>query len=231
MAGRLHVDHIDLATLCAPLVPRIRQPLVRSPNLAPRRPLSMLRFAPETPSTDSLELAEAFWGLTPAWLEVLDHAPHCARAESLEQRPMFREAFLSRRCAIPVTGIYAWVAGARGKQPFLITRVDRSPLLLAAIWCGYPRPGESGFDSTALVTVPTQGAITPLSDRLPALLDGERLHAWLSPSTPMGEARALLAPAAPGALGAFPVERAINDPRCQEWHCARPIGPMRIDRA
>ena len=60
-----------------------------------------------------------------------------SRAESLDERPMFREALAERRCLVPVTGIYVWQAGLRGKQPFLVTHTDRSPLMLAGIWSRY----------------------------------------------------------------------------------------------
>ena len=41
------------------------------------------------------------------------------------------EALAERRCLVPVTGIYVWQTGLRGKQPFLVTHTDRSPLMLA----------------------------------------------------------------------------------------------------
>ncbi len=80
MAGRLHIAPIDLRALLPDLAEDA--PLVRSPNLAPRRMLSAIRLEAGTPC-----LGRLFWGLTPPWLKVLDHAPHCARAESLPSAP------------------------------------------------------------------------------------------------------------------------------------------------
>lgn len=219
MAGRLHIAEHALDTRIPSL--RIDQPLLTSPNRAPRQPVSMIRHEQGEP-----HLVTAFWGLTPPWLKVLDHAPHCARAESLDERPMFREAFAARRCVVPVSGVYVWKPQPRMKQPFLITREDRGPLLLAALWCRYHTTLVRYTDSTALITVPANPLLTPLTDRFPALVDPGRLAAWLDPATPTATARKTLSPAPLELLGAFPVSRQVNDPMNQDWACGRPTGRM-----
>lgn len=219
MAGRLHIAPLELERLLPDLVAETA--LITGANLAPRRPLSMLRL-----EGGRLRLVSAFWGLTPPWLKVLDHAPHCARAEALTTRAMFREAFGARRCLVPVSGVYVWKPQPRFKQPFLVTRVDRGPLLLAGLWCRFHTTLSEHHDSMALITVPTGPPLTPLTDRLPAVIDPENARRWLDPRTPVAEAQALLAPAPGELLGAFPVSRRVNDPANQDSACAHPIGPM-----
>jgi len=219
MAGRLHIAPLALERLLPDLVAETR--LITGANLAPRRPLSMLRLEDGRP-----RLVNAFWGLTPPWLQVLDHAPHCARAEALTARPMFREAFAERRCLIPVSGIYVWKPQPRFKQPFLVTRVDRGPLLLAGLWCRFQTTLSDYTDSMALITVPTGTLLAPLTDRLPAVIAPADAARWLDPQTPQADAQALLTPAARELLGAFPVSRQVNDPANQDPACAHPIGPM-----
>jgi hypothetical protein len=53
------------------------------------------------------------WGLTPAWLTDLSRTPAHARAETLAEQPMFREAFRQRRCLMPANGFYEWRGGAQ----------------------------------------------------------------------------------------------------------------------
>ncbi|APE31188.1 hypothetical protein BOX17_09640 [Halomonas aestuarii] len=219
MAGRLHIAPIDLERLLPDLV--AESSLITGANLAPRRPLSLIRLEAGRP-----RLGSAFWGLTPPWLKVLDHAPHCARAEALQSRPMFREAFGARRCLVPATGIYAWKPQPRFKQPFLITRVDRGPLLLAGIWCRFHTTLSQYNDSLALVTVPTNALLAPVTDRLPAVIEPRDALRWLDPQTPTAEAQALLGPAPGELLGAFTVSRKVNDPANQDPTCAHPTGPM-----
>jgi len=224
MAGRLHIAPLDLAQLMPGLA--VDAPLVTSPNLAPRRMLSAVRLEAGQP-----HLGRLFWGLTPPWLEVLDHAPHCARAESLEARPMFREAFQARRCLVPASGVYVWKAQPRAKQPFLVTRADRGPLLLAAIWCRFHTSLAEYTDSLALVTVATSPLLAPLTDRLPAVIEPDAARRWLDPRTPPETAGTLLVTAREELLGAFPVSRRVNNPANQEAACAHPIGPMLCRRA
>ncbi len=120
MTGRLHVQRLPLARLLPALTSAA--PLIESPNMAPRQPVSAIRMA-----QGRMTLSPLFWGLTPPWLKVLDHAPHCARAETLSKRAMFQEAFNARRCVIPVSGFYVWKPQARNKQPYLVTHVQRTP--------------------------------------------------------------------------------------------------------
>lgn len=219
MAGRLYIPQLDMERLLPDLCQET--PLLTAINLAPRRPASHVRL-----EAGRMCLTRAFWGMTPPWLKVLDHAPHCARAESLDERPMFREAFAARRSLVPAGGIYLWKLQPRFKQPFLVTRVDRGPLLLASIWCRYPTTLTEHFDSMALVTVPTNDFLSPLGDRLPAVIDAADARRWLDPQTPTEAARALLRPAPRELLGAFPVSRRVNNPVHQDPACAHPTGPM-----
>ena len=41
-----------------------------------------------------------------------------AKAEGIETKPAFREAFARRRCLVPVDGFYEWKKTATGKQPY-----------------------------------------------------------------------------------------------------------------
>ncbi|ATJ84270.1 SOS response-associated peptidase [Halomonas beimenensis] len=219
MAGRLYIPPLDLTRLLPSLA--MDETPITGVNLAPRRPLSLIR-----PEAGRPRLGRAFWGLTPPWLKVLDHAPHCARAESLEQRAMFRDAFAARRCLVPAGGVYVWKPQPRGKQPFLVTRADRGPLLLAGLWCRFHTSLTEYNDSFALITVPANPLLAPLTDRLPAVIDAADVPTWLDPATPEERLRELLVPASGELLGAFPVSRRVNDPSRQEAACAHPTGPM-----
>ncbi|EPC01809.1 hypothetical protein L861_21525 [Litchfieldella anticariensis FP35 = DSM 16096] len=219
MAGRLHIAPIELSRLLPDLIGET--PLLTGANQAPRRPLSVIRQERGHP-----RLATAFWGLTPPWLKVLDHAPHCARAENLASRPMFQEAFHARRCLIPVSGIYVWKPQPRFKQPFLVTHTDRGPLLLAGLWCRYHTTLTAHNDSTALITVNANALLAPLTDRIPAIIDRASATAWLDPTTSLDDVRRLLVPPPLELLGAFPVSRRVNDPSNQDWACGHPTGPM-----
>ncbi|WP_447927127.1 SOS response-associated peptidase [Vreelandella sp. EE27] len=219
MTGRLHVQRLSLSRM----VPELSQsdPFISSPNLAPRQPVSALRL-----EQGVIRHTPLFWGLTPPWLKVLDHAPHCARAESLDKRAMFEEAFNARRCVIPVTGFYVWQQRPGGKQPYLVTATDRAPLLLGALWCRYHTTLTAFTDSTALISVPANVCLSTLTDRLPLVIEPSALDRWLDPASSSEHLHALMTPAPLELLGAFPVSKSVNNPANQSAACAHPQGAM-----
>ena len=68
------------------------------------------------------------WGLVPYWwskpLKQLKLATFNARAETVTEKPFFREPFKHRRCLIPASGYYEWHDTPGGKQPYYFTRRD-----------------------------------------------------------------------------------------------------------
>src|ERR1700720_3762812 len=66
------------------------------------------------------QLVQMRWGLVPSrWskpLKELKLAPLNARAETVAEKPFFREAFKRNRCLIPVSGYYEWEDTLSGRM-------------------------------------------------------------------------------------------------------------------
>ncbi|MGV8917325.1 MAG: SOS response-associated peptidase [Pseudomonas sp.] len=177
-------------------------------NISPFDSVLMLRNG-ET----QREIARARWGLTPPWLTDMSRTPAHARAETLAEQPMFREAFRLRRCLLPANGFYEW-RGTTRKRPFWLTPGEGSSLFFAAIWEAFP-VDENVYLSVAVVT---QAAA---SQRRPLILDAEGQEAWLNPDTPIHTLQALLAsPQAP--LRERPLANLVNDPKLNAPECLTP---------
>ncbi len=73
------------------------------------------------------------WGMLPAWAKTKRPVIN-ARAETVTKKPMFRNAFRTRRSMIPVTAYYEWQAVPDGKQPYCIQSQNGFPFLLAGIY-------------------------------------------------------------------------------------------------
>jgi putative SOS response-associated peptidase YedK len=84
-------------------------------NAAPTDQLPIVRFDAKA-GERSLDLAR--WGLVPYWAKDIKggFANINAKAEGIENRPAFREAFQRRRCLVPVDNFYEWKKTATGKQ-------------------------------------------------------------------------------------------------------------------
>ncbi|PWB35353.1 hypothetical protein DCO48_02730 [Pseudomonas sp. SDI] len=158
-------------------------------------------------------LARARWGLTPAWLTDLSKTPAHARAETLAEQPMFREAFRLRRCLLPANGFYEWRGTVR-KRPYWLTPAEGSSLFFAAIWEAYPVQ-EQVWLSTAVVT---QAA---MNQRRPLILDAAGQAAWLNPDTSLAELQTLLA-SPQTALRERVLANFVNDPKLNAPECLTP---------
>ncbi|HQL83301.1 MAG TPA: SOS response-associated peptidase, partial [Spirochaetota bacterium] len=84
-------------------------------NIAPgTRILSLIR------KDDKRLLVDFQWGLIPRWArdQAAGRGLINARAESISQKPSFRNAFKARRCLIPASGFYEWKKEGRIKIPY-----------------------------------------------------------------------------------------------------------------
>src|SRR5580704_13125106 len=57
-----------------------------------------------------------------------------AKAEGIETKPAFREAFRQRRCLLPVDNFYEWAKTPSGKQPYAIAPKGDGLMALAGLW-------------------------------------------------------------------------------------------------
>jgi putative SOS response-associated peptidase YedK len=176
-------------------------------NVCPTDPVDVLTAAEGKP-----ELVTMRWGLVPWWwskpLKDLRMATFNARAETVETKPVFRDAFKRSRCLIPMSGYYEWQNTAGGKQPWYFTAADGSRLLTAAgLWDEWKNreTGERLKSCTMIVGEPN-GFAAEIHDRMPVFLTAEQFAPWLS-----GEAGAeFLKPVPNYYLQRWPVSKRIN---------------------
>ena len=177
----------------------------------------MVRAAPgevEEGGERGREVARARWGLTPPWLTDMSRTPAHARAETVAEQPMFKQAFRERRCLLPANGFYEWRGSVR-KRPFWLTPAEGSTLYFAAIWEAYPVEGHTYLS----VAVVTQSA---MNQRRPLILDEEGQRAWLDPNCPLITLQALLA-APQTQLRERPLANLVNDPKLNAPECLTPL--------
>ncbi len=164
------------------------------------------------------------WGLIPSWSRdaTIGHRLINARAETLAERPAFREAFKHRRCLIPAGGFYEWQRTGRRKQPYAIRRRDGGLLAFAGLWERWRCP-ESGAEirTCVIVTTDANRLLQPLHRRMPAILEETDWDAWLDPTRTQPSP----APCREDLLEAYPVSSHVNDPRHDDPRCLEPRQP------
>ena len=70
-----------------------------------------------------------------------------ARAETVAERPAFRNAYQRHRCLLPADGFYEWRQGPGGKQPMRIARVDEQPFGMAGLYERWLSPEGEVLDT------------------------------------------------------------------------------------
>jgi len=141
-------------------------------NIAPTDQLPIVRFDTRA-GERSLDLAR--WGLVPYWAKDLKvgFAHINAKAEGIENRPAFREAFQRRRCLVPVDNFYEWKKTAAGKQPYAIALGDRKLMALAGLWENWRSSAGEWVRSFAIITTTPNALCAELHNRMPVVLGPE----------------------------------------------------------
>jgi putative SOS response-associated peptidase YedK len=176
-------------------------------NIAPTTNVDVIRLDRE----GRRELVSMRWGLVPYfWKKSLKEVPATfnARAETIAEKPMFRDSFKRRRCIIPASGFFEWTDEVDGKQPHLFTAADGWPILaFAGLWDRWidPATKEEILSCTIIVSGASEW-MTPYHDRMPVLLRAEDFEDWLNGTLGADALR----PAAESALREWPFSRRVN---------------------
>jgi putative SOS response-associated peptidase YedK len=93
-----------------------------------------------------------------------------ARVESAQEKPLFRDAWRTRRCLVPVEGWYEWQAlGPKSKQPYFFAPRSGEPALPAGLWTE---------DAFVLLTAATHAALAAIHTRRPVALSLDQARRW-----------------------------------------------------
>jgi putative SOS response-associated peptidase YedK len=209
----------------------VKETLAPDYNVAPTKPVYAVVQRPPAKDEPALErqLRVVTWGLVPFWAKdpSIGNKMINARMESVHEKPAFRKAFASRRCLLPADGYYEWYptelktkAGKPLKQPFFIHPADGSVMAMAGLYEIWRDPTRDEDDpqrfrwTCTVLTTTAEDAVGHIHDRMPLLVEPERYASWLDPTvSDPDDLKALLVPAAPGRLEAYPVSTDVNSVR------------------
>src|SRR6202162_652842 len=164
-------------------------------NVAPTDNLPIVRYDPKA-GHRTLDLMR--WGLVPYWAKdiKIGFSTINAMAETVDIKPVFREAFARRRCIVPVDNFCEWKKlGPKEKQPYAIGLADRSPMALAGLWETWRSAAKETIRSFPIVPTMPTALCSELHKRMPVILPPDRCSTWLGeePAEP-AELKSLLVP-------------------------------------
>lgn len=176
-------------------------------NIAPTQFVAAVRDGAE----GDRELVMLRWGLVPFWAKdpAIGNRMINARAETVAEKPSYRNAFKHRRCVVLADGFYEWRREGDVKTPYFISLESGEPFGLAALWESWTDK-ESGdsLQTTTLITREANAFMSPLHHRMPVILQSATADEWMASGTYLEEA----AEKTP-ALRAWPVDRRVNNAR------------------
>lgn len=191
-------------------------------NIAPSQGVLVVRQQ----ENKSRECVLLRWGLIPPWLkeENINAQWINARAETVDQKPLFRQAFQQRRCLIPASGFYEWKKTGKGKQPYYICKKDQSPLAFAGLWEHWENLQGKVIESCTVLTTDANPLLQPIHNRMPVVLEPDAFENWLTPDFQDTQAlKALLHPDQAENLAVYPVSAKVNNPRHDDEECILPL--------
>lgn len=187
-------------------------------NIAPSQPIPVV-----VQENDKRELDAFQWGLIPSWAKdpAIGNKLINARAETLAEKPSFRNALTRRRCLIPSDGFYEWQMQEDGKrQPMYIHRRDGDLFAFAGLWEEWKDPDGRPLRTCAIITVPANDVVSGIHDRMPAMLRPDQEAQWLDASLKSApEVTRLLMPYASEDMETYAVSLRVNRPTNDDPAC------------
>lgn len=168
-------------------------------STSPSETVTPMRFATviRVGASGAREAVRLRWGLTPPGSRDPGRAPFIhARAESIDERPTFRDAFLRRRGLVAVKSFNEGKEiGPRKTEQHVIAPKDGTPLAIAVIWERWGEKHGAALESFAMVTVAANPLIASITDRMPAVVAPGDWAKWLGEEpASAAELKAMLVP-------------------------------------
>jgi putative SOS response-associated peptidase YedK len=192
-------------------------------NVAPTDPLPVVRYDAKDRQR-SLEVMR--WGLIPFWAkdEKIGFSTINARAEDVDIKPAFREAFRQRRCLIPIENVYEWQKTAKGKQPYAVGLKGGGLMALAGLWDTWRSSAGERIRSFTIITTPPNQLCAKLHNRMPAVLKPEAWPMWLGEEpAELAPIKALLVPYPSDEMIAWPVSPRVGNVRNNDSSLIEPV--------
>lgn len=137
------------------------------------------------------------WGLIPSWAKdpSISKRLFNARAETVSEKPSFRDAFKKRRCLIVADGFYEWQKQGSRKNPFLFFLRSGQSFGFAGLYETWTSPDRQAVHTCTIITTGANELIKPIHDRMPVIIPKENESTWLDPENRNRELlQSLLAP-------------------------------------
>ena len=166
------------------------------------------------------------WGLVPHWTQdiTLAQRPINARAETLSEKPSFKELLQNRRCLVPASGFFEWKKEGKKTIPFYIHLPNTPLFAFAGLYDQWAGSDGNLIRTYTIVTTPPNELVAKVHNRMPSILLPEHEDRWLSKTPLNAEAlNEILAPFPAENMSMYPISSLVNTPDVDDERIIRPL--------
>jgi len=151
-------------------------------NVAPATMQPVIRL---NRHTGEREIVLMRWGLIPYFAKsAADFGGFStinAKAETVEEKALWRGPFRKHRCLVPADGFYEWLkVDAKTKKPYAYSLSTGEPFAFAGLWDAWKDPATGEWLQTFAIVTTTANELTgQVHDRMPVILHPRDYERWL----------------------------------------------------
>lgn len=160
------------------------------------------------------------WGLIPFWVKDRKNAEELrlktmnARAESIFEKPSFRQAAEQKHCLVLADGFFEWQEVQGKNYPYYIRLKNHKPFAMAGIWDAWvDKETSEELRTYSVITTKANLLMEKIHNkkkRMPVILPRENEKDWICASLNKESAQALLVPYDEHEMEAFTISRLIT---------------------
>lgn len=154
-----------------------------------------------TERSDTLDFMH--WGLIPHWVKTdadaldISNKTLNARAETVFEKPSFRDSVKLRRCLVASTGFYEFRTEGKTKTPYFIRLKDVEVFAMAGTYSLWTDSGGVIHRTFSIITTtanPLMARIHNVGQRMPVILREEDEAVWIDQKMDLAKVGDLLKP-------------------------------------
>lgn len=151
-------------------------------NVAPTTMQPVIRLNRDT---GEREMVLMRWGLIPYFArsaaDFKGFSTINAKAETVEEKALWKRPFEKRRCLVPADGFYEWAEiDPKTKTPYAYSLSNGQPFAFAGLWDAWKDPANGEWLQTfAIITITANELMVQVHDRMPVILHPKNYDRWL----------------------------------------------------
>jgi putative SOS response-associated peptidase YedK len=124
------------------------------------------------------------WGFIPIWATdpSLAYKMINARAETVAEKPSFRDAFKHERCLVVANGFYEWRKEGRDKIPYYIRLRSDGLFGFAGLYSLWTSSEGDNICTSTIITSEANDLLRPIHERMPVIVKRDDEALWLDPA-------------------------------------------------